>query len=378
MCDTRLLVAAMFLFAATYVLADGEALVFKGYYKNLLMQSRSAFPQAENYTLNLNRLRLEVRGRPADWLGFEVQYDNEALLGSYLDTVQFAQLKATRPATYRDMESNYVDNQSLLLRHRVHRSFVRLNTAAVDATLGRQRIAWGSGRMWNPTDLFNPYNPAQTERDERTGVDAALVEKNFSALSRLSLAYAPQRNASASRAVRYRTNFANTDVAWMVGELRNTRIAGFEFAGRIGDAGVYGEVAHTRPETKDAFTRGVLGAEYAFANTLTLGAEFYWNGEGTAQRSGYDFARLFAGEIQNVAQHYTGAHLRYDVTPLLRLENHLILNHDDASLFFAPSLVYSLTSDWDATAGVQLFSGDTDSEYGRFHNVYYAYLQRFF
>lgn len=376
--DMRLLVAMMFIFVATRALADEEAVMFKGYYKNLLTHARTAFPRDESYTLDLNRLRLEVRGRPAYWLSYEVQYDNEALLGSYLDTLQFAQLKAARPATYWDMEENYVDSQSLFMRHRVHRGFVSLNTAAVDMYLGRQRIAWGSGRMWNPTDLFNPYNPAQLERDERTGVDAVLVEKDFSALSRLSLAYAPQRNAPASRAVRYLSNFASTDMALMAGEFRDSRVAGFEFAGRIGDAGVYGEAAHTRPGTGDAFNRGVLGAEYAFVNTLTIGAEYYWNGEGTTRRSRYDFVRMFAGEIQNVAKHYTGAHLRYDVTPLLRSENHLILNHDDASRFFAPSLVYSLASNWDAAAGVQLFSGDADSEYGRLHNVYYIYLQRFF
>lgn len=378
MCDTRLIAAVMFVFVADCALADSEAVMFKGYYKNLLMHARTAFPQAESYMLDVNRLRLEVRGRPADWFGYEVQYDNEALLGSYLDTAQFAQLKAARPATYWDMEENYVDRQSLLMRHRLHRGFVSLSTATVDMHLGRQRIAWGSGRMWNPTDLFNPYNPAQIERDERTGVDAVLVEKNFSALSRLSFAYAPQRNAPASRAVRYRSNFAQTDMALMAGEFSDSRIAGFEFAGRIGDAGVYGEAAHTRPGAGDAFVRSVLGAEYAFENTLTIGAEYYLNGEGTTQRSRYDFVRMFAGEIQNVAKHYTGAHLRYDVTPLLRSENHLILNHDDASRFFAPSLVYSLTSNWDASAGVQLFGGDADSEYGRLHNVYYMYLQRFF
>lgn len=378
MCDTRLIAAALIFFIATRAFADDEAVMFKGYYKNLLTQARTAFPQAESYTLDLNRLRLEVRGRPADWLVYEVQYDNEALLGSYLDTSQFAQLKAARPATYWDLEKNYVDRQSLLLRHRMHRGFVSLDMTVIDATLGRQRIAWGSGRMWNPTDLFNPYNPAQLERDERTGVDAVLVEKSFSALSRLSVAYAPQRNAPASRAVRYRSNFADTDIAVMAGEFRDSDIAGFEFAGRIGDAGVYGEAAYTRPETGDAFTRGVLGAEYAFENSLTLGAEYYWNGEGTAQRSRYDLVRLFAGEIQSVAKHYTGMHLKYDVTPLLRSENHLIVNHDDASRFFAPGLVYSLANNWDAAAGVQLFSGEADSEYGRFHNVYYAYLQRYF
>jgi opacity protein-like surface antigen len=378
MCDKRRIVATMLLFLATCALADEEAIQFKGYYKNLLIQSRTAFPQAENYTLDLNRLRLELRGRPVDSFGFEVQYDNEALLGSYLDTEQFAQLKAARPATYWDLEGDYVDQQSLFMRHRLHRGFVSLNTAVADAYLGRQRIAWGSGHMWNPTDLFNPYNPAQLEREERTGVDAVLVEKTFSALSRLSLAYAPQRNAPASRALRYRTNFANTDLALMAGEFRDSRVIGFEFAGRIGDAGVYGEAAYTRPAAAGAFTRAVLGAEYAFANTLTLGAEYYWNGEGTTQRSRYDFARLFAGEIQNVAKRYIGARLRYDLTPLLRSDNFLILNLDDSSRFFAPSLVYSLASNWDVAVGVQWFSGAADSEYERFHNVYYAYLQRFF
>lgn len=378
MCDKRLTVAAMLLFVAACALADNEAIQLKGYYKNLLTYSRTAFPQAENYTLDLNRLRLEVRGRPADWLGFEVQYNNEALLGSYLDTAQFAQLKAARAMTYWNLENDYVDWQSLFMRQRLHRGFVSFNTSAVDAYLGRQRIAWGSGRMWNPTDLFNPFNPAQLEREERTGVDAVLVEKNFSALSRLSLAYAPQRNAPASRALRYRTNFANTDLALMAGEFRESRVIGFEFGGRIGDAGMYGEAAYTRPEAAGTFTRGVLGVEYAFANTLTLGAEYYWNGEGTSQRSRYNFARLFAAEIQNVAKRYIGAHLRYDMTPLLRSENHLILNLDDASRFFAPSLVYSLASNWDLAAGVQFFGGATDSEYGRFHNTYYVYLQRFF
>lgn len=378
MCDKRLIVTLMLLVMAVRTLADNEVIEFKGYYKNLLSQSHTAFPQAENYTLDVNRLRLEVRGRPVDSVSFEIQYDNEALLGSYLDTEQFAQLKSARPKTYWDLEGDYLDRPSLFMRHRLHRGFVSLNTAAVDAYVGRQRIAWGSGRMWNPTDLFNPYNPAQLEREERTGVDAVLLEKSFSALSRLSFAYAPQRNASASRALRYRTNFASTDIALVAGEFRDARVIGFELAGRISAAGVYGEAAHTRPNAGDTFTRVILGAEYAFANTLTLGAEYYWNGAGTTQRSRYDFARLFAGEIQNVAKRYVGAHLRYDLTPLLRSDNHLILNLDDTSRFFAPSLVYSLANNWDVAVGVQSFSGAADSEYGRFHNVYYAYLQRFF
>ena len=89
---------ALFVSLTAFAAEDTDA-QFKGYYKNLLMHSRTAFPRAEDYTLDLNRLRLELRGRPRPWLGYEIQYDNEALLGNYLQTAQFAQLKAAKPAT---------------------------------------------------------------------------------------------------------------------------------------------------------------------------------------------------------------------------------------------------------------------------------------
>lgn len=375
-----ILVGTLALFLSQTVLAAKDADVqFKGYYKNLLVNSRTAFPQEEGYTLDLNRLRLELRGRPRAWLGYEIQYDHEALLGSYLDTAQFAQLKTAKPITYWDLEDAYLDRGSVYARHRLYRGFVSVNATAADLRLGRQRIAWGSGRLWNPTDLLNPHNPTQLEREERDGVDAALLEANLGALSRLSVVYAPPvEPARASTAAHLRSNFTGTDMALLIGEFRGDRVAGLDLIGRLGDAGIYAEAAFTRSEAGDNHARAVAGLEYAFANTLTVGAELYYNGGGTTDRARYDFARLFRGEIQNVARRYVGAHLKYEFTPLLRTDNVLILNRDDASRFFAPSLVYSLTQNWDWAVGAQFFGGVADSEYGRFYNVYYTSLQWFF
>ncbi|HJX10150.1 MAG TPA: hypothetical protein VJ733_06565, partial [Candidatus Binatia bacterium] len=80
----------------------------------------------------------------------------------------------------------------------------------------------------------------------------------------------------------------------------------------------------------------------------------------------------------NVARSYVGARLKYELTPLLRTENYLIINRDDGSRFFAPSLVYSLAANWDWAVGAQFFSGDSGSEYGRFHEVYHTHVQWFF
>ncbi len=377
-CGTFLGLFAL-LVPAMALAAEETEMSFKGYYKNLLVDSRTAFPQVEDYTVDLNRLRLELRGRPVEWFGYEVQYDNEALLGNYLDTAQFAQIKTAKPATYWDLEDAYLDRGSVAARHRLYRGFVSFNTAAADLRFGRQRIAWGSGRLWNPTDILNPYNPALLEREERPGVDAALLEANLGALSRLSVVYAPPvEPARASTALHFRGNFSGTDVALLAGEFHGDRVAGLDLIGRFGDAGVYAEMARTRPEGSDGYTRAVVGAEYAFANTLTVGAELYYNGRGTTDRARYDFTRLFAGDIQNVARRYVGARLKYEFTPLLRTENVLILNRDDSSRFFAPNLVYSFATNWDWAVGVQFFTGADDSEYGRFHDVYHTYVQWFF
>lgn len=187
-----------------------------------------------------------------------------------------------------------------------------------------------------------------------------------------------QIHGGAAAALNYRRNVVGTDVTLLAGDFRGDRVVGLDLAGRLGDAGLYAEAAHTRPALGAEYTRATLGAEYAFPNTLTVGAEYYYNGQGTRDRARYDFASLFAGKALNVARRYVGAHLKYELTPLLRSENYLIGNLDDGSRFFAPSLVYSVTANWDWAVGAQFFAGGADSEYGRFHDLYYTYVQWFF
>ena len=355
-----------------------EGIEFKGYYKNLLIDSRTVSPLAEDYTLDLNRLRLEARGRPRGWLGFEVAYDNEALLGSFLETAEFEQWRVARPPTYWDLEDDYVNRGSLFVRHRLYRGYLDVATPIADVLIGRQRVAWGSGRFWNPTDLLNPFNPLAVEREERQGVDALLVQRNIAALSRLTFVYAPQRDAGASRAVHFRTNVADTDVVLMAGEFRRERVVGLDLVGRLGEGSMHLEAARTDPESGSDFVRAVAGVDYAFQNTLILTAEYYYNGEGTRDGDAYDFARLHAGLVQNVGRRYAGARAQFDLTPLLRLDSVLLVNLHDRSRFFAPSFTYSLTANLDWSSGVQLFSGANGSEYASFNNVYYTHLQYFF
>ena len=358
---------------------DQPKLKLGGYYKNLLSQSKTVFPEGESYVADLNRLRLELQGKPIDWAAFDVQYDNEVLFGSYLHTAQFALQKNRSPDTYWDLESNTLDRQSVFARQRLYRAYLDLYSPLADLRLGRQRIAWGTGRFWNPTDILNPFDPTQLERDERPGVDAVLAERKLGALSKLSMVYAPQRpDSQSSVAAHLHSNLRETDFSLMGGQFHQDKVVGFDFSGRIAQVGVRGEAAYTRAEVGKSYTRAVVGADYVFPSTLALTGEIYYNGQGTTDKHGYDFSALFSGAVQNVAQHYVGLYAGYDITPLLRLNSYGIINLDDGSVFFYPSLVYSLRTNLDLSLGVQLFGGSTGSEYGAFHDVYYAQLQWFF
>jgi hypothetical protein len=350
-----------------------------GYYKNILSRSETVFPAGERYTLDLNRLRLELQGKPADALAVDVQYDNEILLGSYLHTAQFQIQKDQKPDQYWKAESNYVEAHDYYGISRLYRGTATWSSGETDVRFGRQRIAWGTGRFWSPLDILNPFSPTQLEREERVGTDALLVDRKLGPLSRLSAVYAPAHDrGNASAAGQWHTNVSGIDFSAVTGKFHRDHVTGVDVATQVGSAGARGELTHTRPETGPGYRRVLVGADYAFANTLTLTGELYYNGAGASDTRAYDFASLFAGHVQSLARRYAGIYAGYEITPLLKWNNYLVVNADDRSRFFSPSLVYSIRTNIDLAAGVQLFRGSEGSEYGRLNDVYYAQMQWFF
>lgn len=360
--------------------ADVDAgTAFSGYYKNLLVRSETVVGGTSPYWLDLNRLRLEKKGRISDQLWFDVQYDNEVLVGSYIDTAQFRMQKAAATDQYWPLKNSYLDNPDLHARHLINRGYLSWSSGATDVRIGRQRIAWGSGKFWSPFDVLNPIQPTALEREERPGVDAVLAEYKLSAVSRVSAVFAPRRDhGDDALALQWHGNAVGIDFSLMAMRFLRARMLGAELAGQVGGAAVRAELTRTMATQLTAYTRAVFGVDYAFANTLALTGELYFNGGGARNRQDYDFPALFSGRAQSVARHYAGLHAAYDITPLLKLNGHLVINLDDGSRFVAPTLVYSWKTNLDLTAGIQYAAGSRGSEFDRFRNVVYVQLQRFF
>ena len=362
-----------------FAAAHAEDLKVSGYYKNLLIDSTTVVAGSERYTLDINRLRLELKGGLAESVALDLKYDNEVLLGNYLHTGQFAMQKDRRPEQYWNLDGNYAEAGSWYGRHRLYRGNVTVSSGNTDLRLGRQRIAWGTGRFWSPLDLFNPLNPIALEREERLGVDAVLAEHKLGPLARISAVYAPRHeDAQSSAALNWHANAAGIDYSLISGRFASERVVGADVATQLGAAGVRAELTHSRRDTGATYRRALLAMDYAFPGTLTVSGELYYNGAGAADRSAYDFASLFAGRIQNVGQRYFGGYLGYELTPLAKWTNYLVMNLDDRSRLFSPGLTFSLQTSLDLTLAAQLFSGSAGSEYSRLQDAYYAQLQWFF
>lgn len=354
-----------------------QLLELTGSLKSVYLRSKAS--TGEDFALSLNRLRVEAKGDLAPGLAIDLQYDNEVLLGSYLDTAEFRALKDRPPPQYWRADANYVERGDLYGRHRLYRAAVTLTRGNVDLKLGRQRIAWGTGRFWSPLDILNPVNPLALEREERVGVDAALLEAKLGPLSRASLVVAPAPDRGpTSRAVQWHGNAAGVDASLVAGRLLGLDIVGMDLATQIGDAGIRGEAARLRPRGSPAFNRLMAGADYAFANGLTLSAELYYNGAGSRDPAGYDLAGLRSGRAMNLATRYTGLYASYEITPLLKWVSYTVRNADDRSRAIDSRLVWSIGPSMDLTVGVQHYDGTEGSEFAAVPNAVQLQLQWFF
>jgi hypothetical protein len=350
---------------------------FKGYFKSLSLVSKTFHD--ERYFLDLNRLRLQPTVIYRKNLVFRLELDNQLLLGDYLKTEEFNYIKELSPRTWLDIDKTIIDDKNFFWKLIFYRIFLSYYTNLVDVSIGRQRFAWGTGKFFNPTDLLNPYDPTQIEREERVGTDALSMDFHLGTVSKSTFVYAPRSTwRNSSLAGKFKTTIKTYDLSFLLGKFGPRRALGFDFYGYVGDEGIYAEGAYNWNKDLPDFFSFVFGGEYRLPNGLYLNGEYFYNGGGKRKSKDYDWDRFFSAEILSLSQDYFNLGLGYDITPLWRLESYTIINLNDQSLFTAPNVSYSVTSDLFLDFGIQFFRGAKQDEFGRPSDVYYLQLQFFF
>lgn len=330
--------------------------------------------------INLTRLRL----RPSVYFGdnsrLNVEYEMAGVYFTAANTFLLEQSGKTNRQIV-DLSWNLVDSEHYILNHFIDRLYFRQDFNWGNVVLGRQRISWGTGRVWNPTDLFNPINPANFSRIEKPGADAIALMYNIGQFTDLNAVYNPQEVISNSHyGFRFRTNFSEYDASVMGGSFDNRYVAGLDFAGNLFDAGVRGEgiLSINENDSDDSFVKFILGADYQFNPELYGVIEYHYNGAGKTDKFEYELERLINGEILNLSKNYLYMMANYQITPLLLGTLLNLSNLNDKSGFAGIFATYSWTEDFYFGLGFQLSYGESFTEYWYYPNSIYLQLEYYF
>ncbi len=351
--------------------ADEKGLALSGSYRNLYISSRTLIDK-DRYYLDSNRLRIEAKGDLSTSFSYNIQYDNHLFFGDYISTGEFAALEAASDSTpsgqYWNLDHEIKREDELIWDHSIYRGYALIRHDDIDLTLGRQRVPWGKGWFWSPLDMFNPVSPTAIEKDERYGVDAALLTISGGTVSSLTLLYIPQRDFINSTAGRIVFPLASYDIAISAGRHMERGFAGLDFAGYIGDGGFYGELVSIEDFKGDQKLSYLFSGNYNFESSLYIMVEYFLNGGAIIPGSTLSYS----------GEEYVGIQISYDITPLTRWDNYLIFNLDDNSRFLSPTLSYSLSDNMELKAGIQLFDGEIAAEYGDRQDIYYGDFSWYF
>jgi hypothetical protein len=274
---------------------------------------------------------------------------------------------------------------------------------AVTVRAGRQRIAWGSGFAWNPTNrLEPPRNPLNTGLEQQ-GADAVRVDVIPAAWAGLILVGARSRTGVTdlpfasegvtrrTAAVRARFLVRDTDLALVVSGGSNQRtLVGLDVARALfGPATAHVEASTYRgaemPPARvgQRFARVAAGILYPRGEHTSWTVEYFWNGEGYddaardawlgqlegAARSGALEAYAAAAAIPysgglGLRRHYLhGAWTRSAIGGRWTTALRAVVNASDGGVAFTPGIVYAPRGDLTVHVDAIVPVGPSDSEY---------------
>ncbi len=255
---------------------------------------------------NEQSVRLQLTGRPLDWLSFRFDYRNvkqnrDAALSS--DRPADIELYRRRPWRKWIEPPRSGSSQNVQWFHEIDHAHARIRLGAVDAVIGRQPITWGAGRIWQPTDLFASFSPLALDTEFKAGVDAALLSAAPSDLSEVTLAYVLSKEgtpeepqASDSIVLHWRAQVgAESEVTLLAGSRRGESLAGGSLETAWAGAGWRLEMLAFRPrDTGRTETQSIAGMDLQLSGGMLLVAEAYHNTQGATDEAEL---RLLAGTL---------------------------------------------------------------------------------
>jgi hypothetical protein len=284
------------------------------------------------------------------------------------------------------MSRTLVSEDDYTVYHRLDRLNVTFTPSWGSITVGRQALTWGNGMVFNPMDLFNPFEPTAVVRDYKVGDDMLLGQVYLGGHEGQVL-YVPRRDPATGDLCADRSSYAGKlhlttgamEMDFMAARHYDDNIIGWGASGYLGSATwrlntVYTSVGATYDQSD--FLQIVANMDYAWQwggkNIYGL-LELFYNGLGEdndysqALSSPYLIDRLARGELFTIGRYYLACQFQIELHPLLRNDWTCLSNLRDPSGLLLPRLVWDATTNTQLILGAQLHWGAENTEYGGFY-----------
>ena len=349
---------------------------------NFTISQGSVVPnQDKTYVFNYDRLRL--RGDYTNenffltFIGDGVNYFGH----DYVNSIDFNYVKEIESDTPFSTQSNYHDYYEGSVYAKLYRLYAGYEDNKNRAVLGLQNISMGVGRIWTPTNLFNPKNIYALEPDETFGVAALLYTRHINDTSHLSTVASQNTDYTFKYGARYKAFLDFADFAIDAVSSDETKMLGLELEGNFAETGVEvrSEAAYIKNKLitssglqEKEFFQGIIGADYGFVNGITVIGEALYSSEKFSSaeillnKDSEILSNLFSSNF------YTALSATYTFN--IFLDGGLIYIesfNDKNSRFISPTLTYTM-NDYNAfVVGAMIQNTTSGSDFGGYENSYY-------
>jgi hypothetical protein len=281
---------------------------------------------------------------------------------------------------FMDLTKTISEDEGHILYHRLDRLALSLLPDWGTVKLGRQAVTWGNGLLFNPMDLFNPFSPADIERDYKVGDDMVLTQFPLNTMGELQFLYVPRRDPF-TKGVEWdhsslagKAHFARetTEYDIMVADHCGDEVVGLGSSGYIGDAAWRLDGTWTFLHSDGGYLSVVANMDYSWTwrerNWYGF-LELYFNGLShnqylEAYTDSEIGTRIQRGELYTLGRTYLSGHIRLELHPLFNVYVTVIENLADPSGGIQPRAVWDIAEDAQITFGGAIYHGRRGTEYG--------------
>jgi hypothetical protein len=337
---------------------------------------------------NVFYLRLKGDWNPGPNLFFHMELVNDYRTGNRHPAYLSTPLSGSTNGTH----VNAWDQLSLKIDH----LWGMVNLGKMDIQFGRIPIGWGTGYAFNPTAKTHPVSFLDDLSEETPGTLGILASYalNDNTALQVYLAFEDKMRAQRPEAGEWdRIPFGikaqkiwgafDLSLSWIkevfyrpeAQDYHREYYLGADFAGAVGDFGVYGEASLNVPRNEEGrfdfsgyrtidLLEYCMGGDYIFANAdLALRMEYYHQGRGLTNKADYDLLKgLSTGQVLQ-AEDYLLVSLEKNFLDYYTFAFGGFINCNDGSFILMPKLNYSAADNLEVILGSVVPCGEKGSEF---------------